>query len=252
MGQVPEYGIIGNGRVARHFMHYLGLLKIPTRQWHRPQPTSLLQGMAQRCNPILLLISDLAILPFIQSHPFLLNKTIVHFSGCLVLADIFSAHPLMTFGPTLYEDEKYQHIPFILENEGPIFSTLLPGLPNPNYHIPRALKPYYHSLCVLSNNFSCLLWLKFYRELQNTLNLPKEVLYPFMMQSYKNLMADPDTALTGPLVRNDYASIASNINALKGDPYKDIYTAFVKAYTKMQPHNIVDSVISRGEGKGIL
>ncbi len=33
MRQVPNYLIIGSGRIARHFSYYLQLLQLPYRQW---------------------------------------------------------------------------------------------------------------------------------------------------------------------------------------------------------------------------
>jgi phosphoglycerate dehydrogenase-like enzyme len=38
MRQVPEFGIVGSGRVARHFQHYFNLLGISVRAWSRREP----------------------------------------------------------------------------------------------------------------------------------------------------------------------------------------------------------------------
>jgi hypothetical protein len=68
MGQVP-FGIVGDGRLARHLIHYFNLLRIPYRQWSRQgagqaagksDPASMVQALLS-CQTVLLAISDSAI-----------------------------------------------------------------------------------------------------------------------------------------------------------------------------------------------
>ena len=72
MRQVPAldaspFGIVGNGRVARHFQHYFNLLGLSVCAWSRrleaPSPPEALA----KCRTVLLLIPDAAIVPFIAS-----------------------------------------------------------------------------------------------------------------------------------------------------------------------------------------
>lgn len=236
MRQVPlksttPYLIIGNGRAATHFCHYFKLLQIPFQQWSRQNnPIADLAFMAKNCKHILILIKDSQIENFIKENHCLQNKSLVHFSASLSTSLAFSAHPLMTFSPETYDLATYQKIPFILEKEGPEFDELLPGLINPHYKIPRELKNLYHSLCVISGNFTTLLWQKFFSELETTLQLPKAVAYPYLEQIFNNLRNAEKIALTGPLARNDQATITANIAALSNDPFQKIYLAFVDAY----------------------
>jgi hypothetical protein len=233
MRQVPPYAIVGAGHMARHFCYYLEQLAIPYRQWSRQMANAsgVLSEIIDCCNPILLLINDEAIEPFIKVNPNLKSKTLVHFSGQLVSAQAYSAHPLMTFAQTLYPLTTYQHMPFIIEKEGPEFSTLLPGLANPHFAIAAKLKPFYHSLCVLSGNFTVLLWQKFFKELENTFHIPAEYAFPYLQQVCINLKQHPQAALTGPLVRGDLATIAANLAALSNDPFQNIYQAFVELFS---------------------
>ena len=108
MRQVPAsdvtpFGIVGNGRVARHFSHYFTLLGLPVSAWSRrargPSPPEALAS----CRTILVLISDAEVAPFIDAWPPLQEKRLVHCSGSLVTAAAEGAHPLMTFGPALYD-----------------------------------------------------------------------------------------------------------------------------------------------------
>jgi len=230
MGQVPIYLIIGNGRMARHFSHYLSLLRLPFRQWSRSLGIPLSEVSTKNSPSILLLISDSAIEPFIAEHPCLSGKRLVHFSGQLVTDMAYGAHPLMTFGPELYALQDYQKIPWILEQGAPSFSELLPGLANPHFVISKHEKDYYHALCVMSNNFTTLLWSKFFNEMGGRFQIPKEHLLPILRRTMMNLSDDHDNALTGPLARGDERTIAANLASLEGDAYAGVYRAFVEIY----------------------
>lgn len=230
MRQVPFYAILGAGRMARHFCHYLSLLGIPYRQWSRDTKTPL-EEVISDCSSIIVLISDSAIETFIRNHPCLTQKNIIHFSGQLNTPLAFSAHPLMTFGDHLYTLETYLQIPFILSQNQLSFAELFPGLNNPAFMIPENLKPFYHALCVLSGNFTTILWQKFFSELEQTFNIPAQVGHLYLQKICENLQQNNSTALTGPLVRNDQNTIQANLNALRDDPFQKIYQAFLQVYS---------------------
>lgn len=237
MRQVPAvipYAIIGNGKMASHFCHYLTLLNIPYLHWHRQLslPLSAFMEQAEHCERILVLISDRAIEPLIQSYPHIHREKWVHFSGSLVTPYAKSAHPLYTFGPELYDLNTYRAIPFILEEGGAPIEKLLPFLPNPHYSIKPELKPLYHSMCVLANNFSSLLWEKLFSTFENQLNLPRQCAFPYLAQTRTNIQTLGKQALTGPLIRKDKQTISANLSALENDPYHEIYSAFVSAFQK--------------------
>lgn len=229
MRQVPEYAIIGAGRMARHFRQYLHLLNIPYQQWSRkvdPAHTQL-EAIIDRCNPIVILIQDGAIESFISTHPFLLDKTLVHFSGSLHTELAHSAHPLMTFSSELYSLDAYQKIPFVIENNRLSMNDLLPGLNNPSFKISSELKAFYHAMCVIGGNFTAILWQKFFTELETVFKIPKEAAYPYLNQVCVNLQKNLAEALTGPLVRKDEITIKANLQALENDPFQKVYQAFL-------------------------
>ncbi len=234
MGQVPEYAIIGAGRMARHFCHYLHLLNIPYRQWSRKaDPAHVkLEEVIDGCKSILILINDGAIESFINAHPFLKKKVLVHFSGSLNTSLANGAHPLMTFNDKLYSLDTYQKIPFVIEKTDTAINELLPGLANPSFVIPRELKAFYHAMCVLSGNFTAILWQKFFTELETTFNIPKEMAHPYLEQIVLNLQNNPQSALTGPLSRNDLVTINANLQALAKDPFQKVYQAFWDIYQR--------------------
>lgn len=237
MRQVPArdvtpIGIVGDGRVARHFLHYFNLLGLPVRVWSRRVSAGAPIETLASCCTVLLLIRDAAIVPFIDAWPALKDRRLVHFSGSLVTHAAEGAHPLMTFGHDLYDVATYRSIPFILEAGRTPFHQLLPGLPNPSFTIPPADRAYYHALCVMAGNFSTMLWLKLFAELERRFEIPALAAHPYLAQTTVNLLADGSLALTGPLDRGDVETIDENLKALEGDPFQDVYSAFARAYER--------------------
>lgn len=231
MGQVPHYLIIGDGRIARHIALYFDHLGLQYQTWaRRTCDVRVLPNVVDKATHVLLLISDSAIEDFINKHLLHSNKILVHFSGSLTTPAAHCAHPLMSFTKTLYAPDVYKSIWFITEQEGLPFSELLPGVPNQHMAIPKADKNLYHSMCVLSSNFTCLLWQKLFNTLMTKWQIPASAAHPILQQVMQNLMQDPNGALTGPLVRNDLNTINNNLQALENDAYQAIYEAFVNAY----------------------
>jgi len=228
-------GIVGDGRAARHFTYYQSLLDIPVRQWSRNAEKTY--GVSPEkalgaCDIILILISDSEIENFIKNNPFLKDKILIHFSGAISTPYAESMHPIMTFGPVLYDLSFYEKIPFITVSGEMKFREAFPHLRNPSYEIAGELKPLYHSLCVMSGNFTTLLWSKFFTALEDIFKIPSKAARPYMKGIFKNLESESyKNALTGPISRKDYKTIEKNIKALSGDPFADIYEAFITAYT---------------------
>ena len=154
----------------------------------------------------------------------------MHCSGSLTTTVAEAAHPLMTFGVALYDCDVYAAVPFVLDAGGTPFPELLPGLPNPSFTIPATERPYYHALCVMAGNFSILLWLKLFDELQDRFGIPASAAHPYLARTAANIITDGGQAFTGPLARGDTETIATNLQALEGDPFQAVYAAFARAY----------------------
>ncbi|OGT56672.1 MAG: hypothetical protein A3F43_05045 [Gammaproteobacteria bacterium RIFCSPHIGHO2_12_FULL_42_10] len=227
MRQVPHYLLIGSGRVARHFSFYFEKRHLSFSTWHRNQPIQTLHQRVEQATHILLAISDDAIESFIENTLPATPATLIHFSGSLVTKKAYGAHPLMTFNQQLYDETYYTNIPFVLDHDAPDFADLLPGLSNPHARLHTTLKIKYHALCVLAANFSCILWKKLFTAFENELQLAPELAHPLLRQQMNNLMHDPRTALTGPLVRKDLQTISKHLNILTDDPFCTIYQAFL-------------------------
>lgn len=221
--------LIGRGRLAKHLKFAWRDLNLIL--WDKSQSTEELHNKLKTADVVALAISDSAIESFYKDcRGFTPRDCLwVHFSGALNVDGIVDIHPLMTFGPEIYNDEVYAQIPYVSAS----IKSWPDRLPLNNflYNIDPSNKAKYHALCVLGGNFSSLLWSKAITEFTK-LGLPADVARTYALQSLKNTFDNPMNALTGPLVRSDLVTQEKNLKALGDDPYADIYRAFQKAYQK--------------------
>ena len=237
---MTNYAIVGGGRLARHFSEYFRLLEIPHNCWARdhgspintfnlPDAEQRLKETVGNADRVLLLVSDTSITALLKQYSFLHAKKLIHCSGSLSVPGVAGAHPLMTFTDSLYELDTYQKVPFVVE-AGQIFTQLFPALPNPHFMINAQDKARYHAMCVMAGNFSQLMWKGISDRFEQQFELPATTLHPYLKQVAENFTQTPESALTGPLTRNDGQTITRNLNSLDGDPLQDLYTAFVRFY----------------------
>jgi hypothetical protein len=225
--------LIGDGRLARHLRRYLQQLNLSHAIWSRRMEAEAccpaLGVLVQPGMCVLLAISDGAVEPFIRSHPELGKAVRVHFSGRLVSSLAIGAHPMFSFAGTLYDRKFYERIPFVIDQGSPPLGSLIPGLPNPCVFIAPEQRERYHALCVLAGNFTTLLWRKLFFELDAELGMPRQQALPYLV-SIMGGLAGSGSPLSGPLSRGDRATVRHNLAALKGDPFEQVYGAFVCAY----------------------
>jgi len=235
-----NYAIVGGGRLARHFSQYFHLLEIPHTRWTRdrrspfnssdlPDAERRLRDTVAKVDRVLLLISDSAITTVLKQYPFLHEKHLIHCSGAISIPGVSGVHPMMTFTDQMYDLDTYQSVPFIFE-AGFHFDKLFPGLPNPGFEISIEDKARYHAMCVMAGNFSQLMWKGISDRFEQQIKLPAGTLHPYLEKVAENFIQAPETALTGPLTRNDQNTIERNVQALEGDALQDLYLAFVRFY----------------------
>jgi len=245
---MTHYAIVGGGRLARHFSEYFRLLEIPHTRWTRdhrsafnsfaiPDAKQRLQATVRAADRVLLLVSDSSIVSVLRQYTFLHEKQLIHCSGSLSIPGVAGAHPLMTFSGQLYPLETYQRMPFVLE-AGSSFTQLFPGLQNPHFVVGAEDKGRYHAMCVMAGNFAQLLWKGISDRFEQDLDLPAAVLHPYLRQLTENFIATPNSALTGPLTRDDGKTIERNLDSLQGDPLQDLYTAFMRFYEQNEGQTI--------------
>ena len=237
---MKNYAIVGGGRLARHFSEYFRLLEIPHTCWSRDHRSSFntfeipdagqrLKETVGKADYVLLLVPDKVITAVLKKHSFLHAKQLIHCSGSMSIPGVAGAHPLMTFADDLYEIDTYQKLPFIVET-GSSFTQLFPALPNPHFVMSVEDKSRYHAMCVMAGNFSQVLWKAVSDRFEQQFDLPAETLRPYLSQVAENFIQAPESALTGPLTRNDQQTIDRNLDALGDDPLQNLYSAFVHFY----------------------
>ena len=246
MRQVPaknnqySYLIAGNGRLSKHFQHYFSLKNVSYKVWTRSSEESFL-ALGQPAESILILIKDDEIQNFLDNNHNKLSddKTWIHCSGMLSTNQAESAHPLMTFTKELYSLEKYEAITFITEKGRKSFSELFPQLKNPNYQIESSEKTLYHAFCVLSGNFTTMIWQFFFDYLKSR-NIPESAAYLYLTTIADNLKNN-SAPLTGPIQRDDKNTIQKHLESLNDHPAKNIYISFLEAYNKMTKEKIIEN-----------
>ncbi len=246
MRQVPaknnqySYLIVGNGKLSKHFQQYFSLKNISYKVWTRSSKESF-QSTGQSAKSVLVLIKDDEIQNFLDTnHKKLSNdKTWIHCSGMLSTNLAASAHPLMTFTDELYSLKKYESITFITEKGRKSFNVLFPGLKNPNYEIESSEKTLYHAFCVLSGNFTTMIWQFFFDYLKSK-NIPESAAYLYLNTITDNLKNN-SAPLTGPIQRNDKNTIQKHLESLNDHPVKNIYISFLEAYNKMTKEKIIEN-----------
>jgi len=222
------YGIAGDGRASLHLQAYFRLLKIPYKVWSRRgglAPADALAG----CATVFLLIKDSAIAPFIAANPFLKGRKLIHFSGSLIVPGTYAMHPFRPLAARPLTLAEYRAMPFALE-PGVSLKRLVPEFGNPVFRVRRADKPLYHALCVLGGNLPVLLWGKAAGDLAKKFGVSPAQAARYFRASLENFAADPERALTGPIVRRDRATIAAGVRALGRDPYARVYSLFARIH----------------------
>jgi hypothetical protein len=250
MGQVPEsrpatgqapYGFVGDGRLSRHWRHYFTSLGIPWKLWTRrdARPNGVAGVRAPQalagCPVLLLAVSDDAIAPVMAAlrAEGLDDRTFVHFCGGRSFPGAFGAHPLMSFGATLYEPAFYRDIPVFVDADRPDpiahFRRLFPKLANPCFPLRPEDKAYYHALCALAGGFTAVLWRDFFAAMANRFGAPREALAAYPRRIIENVIATAGAALTGPVARGDTETVQMHLDALDGSALARVYQAFIVA-----------------------
>ncbi len=225
--------IIGSGKLAKHLAHWFNLNQNHSTQlltWDRHQDPHAIHKYVLQATHIWLAISDSAIVPFYEKFIAGHDARAVHFSGTLYDERLISAHPLMSFTDSLYEDHFYSKIYFGLTGCKTL-NEALPGFTNPYFELDASIKPLYHALCVVAGNFPQMLWSQI-SSLADSKKMPSQAFDIYIEQIARNFTSLHEKALTGPFVRKDLVTIDKNIQALQNTPLENIYKSFQKEFLK--------------------
>lgn len=220
--------IIGNGRLAKHLIHWCSLLQKNVSHWHRATEEKPLN--LKNIDYIWLAISDNALVSFYEESlkPILSGQKVVHFSGTVHHAEMIAAHPLMTFSHELYDLATYNKIFFGLTGANSLVEAL-PDFTNLSFKVRAEDKPLYHALCVTAGNLPQVIWSETAVQFAD-LKIPKAAVQSFLQQSLTNFFTLGLSAVTGPIVRKDTATITQNLSALEkvNLKLKNIYLSFLQ------------------------
>ena len=221
--------LIGSGRMAQHLKHWNSLLQSPASllTWNRSEDVHLLNERLQKIDLVWLAISDSAIVEFFEQH--LQGKKVIHFSGALHDHRIPCAHPLMSFPKSLLESSVYPNIHFAVTGADRL-QDLMPNFANTFSVLAAENKALYHALCVVAGNFPQLLWQECFPEFQK-LAIPEQAFNTYIRQITENFIQLKNNAITGPLVRRDFATIEKNKAALEDSKLQKVYSSFEKEFT---------------------
>jgi predicted short-subunit dehydrogenase-like oxidoreductase (DUF2520 family) len=243
--------LIGQGKLARHLVYYLTSKSIPFQhwpesrklnhpdfkklfpKWHAPS----LKGSPTQMSVAWILVSDRAIAEVCaQIRKLDTDITLLHSSAATSVPGVLTLHPLQTFGPELYSERAYEEIPFMLieeewQSDLPLKISLKETFPNPVFEISNANRALYHAYCVMMANFPQLLWSQVEKESASTLPNPSKLFAPILKQTAANFLHFGKDAVTGPIVRNDVATLALHEKALAHSALLPLYQNFVKLFS---------------------
>jgi len=162
------------------------------------------------------------------------NKLVVHTSGSTPMdilapycANFGVFYPFQTF--TRSKKVDFGQVPFCIEANTPqnleVLNQLALSLSRNIRHLDSLQRQQIHLAAVFSCNFVN----HFYavgKELLQEKGIDFELLKPLILETaQKALEQDPETAQTGPAIRNDKATMAKHLGMLAGHPdLKDLYT----------------------------
>ncbi len=221
--------IIGSGQAAFHLSNYLKLLSVEYSQWSRNnQSESDLLDLIKSSDIVFLLIKDDALIDFYGRYKILKEKSCFHFSGALSsFGNCISIHPLMSFASHNPFDLKfYKSITFVTDQPA---GTVFFPLPNVLQTISNQDKRRYHALCVMSGNFTVLLWMLAKKHFV-AIGLSPQILDPYLKQVANQIIDNPEHAFSGPLLRKDFKTIASHLSDIQGTELEPIYQGFLQSY----------------------
>ena len=232
-----DYILIGNGRLAKHLLRYFKLLGLKVAQWSRASTETEAYITLNKLDdlrelpqiPILVAVSDDSIRDVVILIRKFSDNLIVHFSGALCSTEInlncYSMHPLFTFNYDMLTLDQYTKIPFICEPSGPAFAEVFPKLSNPTSKISNDHRRLYHSVACLASNLPAMIWKECAQIAQGDLTIDWAIYEPLVIQTLKNSFQNPQSSVTGPIIRKDWNLVSSQLEVLPDGLAAKLYSA---------------------------
>lgn len=228
--KIADTAILGAGRMATQFKKAMNDMGQPYSTWLRSEGYFSLGGKIKNAKRIFLLIPDKMISQIVDENEGLFRgKILIHFSATHRDPRILGFHPLGTFNKDQQID--FSKVNFHGIHPESIFREAIPFLKNPYTQLSEEKMQTYHALCVMAGNFSAILWKAFFKEMKK-LGVSEAAAQSYFEMFAANVARNPETAVTGPLVRNDIPTLEKNMEALKDKKeLHEIYQSFVQIFS---------------------
>ena len=241
-------GFIGSGRVAGSFGKYLAKHGIVISGFYDIIPEKAAtaanlcssrvyhtaEQLLRECPVVFISTNDDQIGPVARQIAGIIHcsETVIgHFSGVhnsKLLADIlpenyicFSLHPLQSFSGSAADDANLTKTFLTLEGEGKaldVVRRITDRLPNNVLSIEPQHKILYHAAGVIASNYITTVIaesMAYLKVIGIESEQAGEMLEPLVRGTVHNAFSmGPETALTGPIARGDYATIAAHLDTL--------------------------------------
>ena len=164
-------------------------------------------------------------------HTVAAGKTIIHFSGAVSVAGMYSYHPLHSFPNSMLTMEEWNAVAFACPETGPAFEIIFPGAANRHFTIAEQDRAKYHALAVISGNFASFLWNETAKAFGDLSVKDRDLVLGNYFNSIVARFAEsPLSSMTGPMARRDRQTVEKNMAALKENPVLgELYEAFLNA-----------------------
>ena len=225
------------------------------------QAYDTMQGILRECDMIFLTVPDGKIKAVWEelSRYDLTGKLICHCSGAMSSREAFagieetgaygySIHPLFAVSDKYEAYRELTDVFFTLEGSAPAendphlaeLKSWLESLGNPVGIIEPADKTRYHCAATVASHLVCGL-VDFSTELLQTCGFSEEnalrALRPILLGNMAHIAADgPEKSLTGPVERNDEATIRKHLDCLETAEDKQLYSLLSARITDLAQH----------------
>ncbi len=238
--------ILGAGNVAIHLCENfekskkINLIQLYNRnlkslEFFSGEKTDLLTKIKE-ADLYIIAVADDAILSLSSQLPFK-NKLVIHTSGSVSINSLNSKnrrgvlYPLQSISKN--KELLFSDVPLCIEAENKedlnILEKVAKSISNHTFQINSEKRSSLHLAAVFVNNFTNHLY-----QIGNKIcienNVPFDILLPLIKETYKKLdEMSPQTAQTGPAVRNDQQTMKRHLNQLTNKTHKEIYKLLTKS-----------------------
>ncbi len=243
-----EIVIIGSGNVAQHLIkafkksRKIKVVQVFARNKeaisHLVVPSKITSNFndLKEVSLYIIAVSDNAVVEVSSKIPFT-NKTVLHTSGSIAIADLDaknirgSFYPVQTFSKAKNVD--FKKIPICIEIEQETMYKVLDiiafSISDIVYKITSNQRKSLHIAAVFVSNFVNHMY-QIGNEICTENKVSFEILKPLILETANKVMQlSPIDAQTGPAKRNDTQTINSHLNFLSDENQKEIYKILTKS-----------------------